>query len=618
MNWIATNLHRKFIIGTTTGLVVSSLVFLLLYIPLYQSELAEERARSAWQINSLLQTSLENAMLKRDLPGLSEMVKRLGQQAGIVSVFITNPSGEIRFANLPELIGRRLTDPHRGASPASQFIKNDQGNEVLRSINPVLNKPPCKECHGPVSENPINGVLYVDYDAVPLRSKVRNATLLLMGAGSLIVLLNLAGGWWFIRHHVLKPVTSLTLTSEKLTSGDLSARVKVDSSDEFQKLGSVFNLMANQLQAKLRELEEQKSFLQQLVDAIPDGVRVIDKNFHVLLTNQAHLEQLGLHESTGVGQPCYAIMHDTDSPCPHTLITCPVYEVGKHNRVVRTVHRHKKADGSTIDVEIYAAPMTAVIDGISQTLAVESIRDLSEEVKYSQEQKLSELGRLATGVAHEIYNPLASVRLALNAAEKKISEYTGCPDSVIEPLKLVDREIDNCIEITGKLLKLGATPTESLEIVDINAAMHETLSLLRWQAEENKIQIQEHMDPSLLRVLASDSELRMVALNLALNAFHAMPMGGELTVSTSHDDNQIFISFSDTGAGILNKDLPYIFDPFFTRRADNVKGTGLGLSISLAIVKSYGGTIDVESEFSCGSRFTITLPEAGGRFGDES
>ncbi len=107
----------------------------------------------------------------------------------------------------------------------------------------------------------------------------------------------------------------------------------------------------------------------------------------------------------------------------------------------------------------------------------------------------------------------------------------------------------------------------------------------------------------------------MVALNLAQNAFHAMPVGGELEITTGREEAHIIITFSDTGAGIRAKDLPYIFDPFFSRRADDVKGTGLGLSISLAIIKKYGGNIGVESEFSGGSRFTISLPEAGSSLG---
>jgi PAS domain S-box-containing protein len=590
----------------------------LLYLPLYQAELAGERARTASEINNLLQTSLENAMLKRDIPGLSDMVVRLGQQTGIVSVFITNPSGEIRFASQSGLTGQHLSHPYAGDAPTSQFVEGAQGGEVLRSINPVHNKAPCTECHGPISDKPINGILYVDYDAAPLRHKVRNTTLLLMGAGSLIVLLNLFGGWWFIRQQILRPVQGLTLSSEKLTQGDFSARVEIHGTDEFARLAEAFNLMANCLQEKLRELEVQKAFLQQLVDAIPDGIRVIDPDFNVVLTNRAYVEQLGLTDSDGVGQPCYRIMHDADKPCPPTLISCPVHEVAKHKRGIRAIHHHKRVDGSSLDVEIYAAPMGGKASGEERSLVVESIRDLGKEVKYSQEQRLSELGRLATGVAHEIHNPLASIRLALDAAEKKIQTSSGCPDSVMEPLKLVDREIDNCIEITSKLLKLGTSPADFPELVDVNAALHETLSLLRWQAEENHIQIHERLDASLLRVLASDSELRMVALNLAQNAFHAMPEGGELEVLTGRENDRIVMRFSDTGAGILAKDLPYIFDPFFSRRADDVKGTGLGLSISLAIIKKYGGSIEVESEFSCGSRFTITLPEAGSSLGGDA
>ncbi|MEW8458905.1 MAG: ATP-binding protein, partial [Candidatus Thiodiazotropha endolucinida] len=173
-----------------------------------------------------------------------------------------------------------------------------------------------------------------------------------------------------------------------------------------------------------------------------------------------------------------------------------------------------------------------------------------------------------------------------------------------------DDEINTCIEITGKLLKLGSPPPESLELVDVNNALHETLSLLQWQADQLHITVEERYKTDLLRTLASESEIRMVALNLAQNAFHAMPEGGILTVSSFSDGKTILLQFSDTGAGIRAKDLPYIFDPFFSRRADDVKGTGLGLSISLAIIEKYGGTIKVESEFSAGSVFTVELPDA--------
>lgn len=616
MKWLAKSLNRKFIVGTAVGLAVSSLTFLLLYMQLYKSEIGEERSRTASQVNSMLQTSLENAMLKRDLPGLADIINKLGQQPEIVSVFITKPTGEIRFSSTPEQVGNQLEEPYQDTVASTDFIKDAQGNEILRSINPVHNKEACFECHGPISKSPINGILYVDYDAAPLRKKVRDTTLLLMGAGATIVILNLLGGWWFIRQYVLKPVDQLMQTSKALTHGDYEARVELQGSDELPTLGHSFNFMAEKLEEKIQELKEQKSFLQGLVDAIPDGIRVINPDYNVILANEAYRTQHGMQNESGVGQPCYLITHNSNKHCPPTLITCPVYEILKNEKPIKFVHQHRRTDGSTFDVEIFAAPMRATIQGKDETLIVESIRDLVKQVKYSQEQKLSELGRLATGVAHEIHNPLASVKLALDATEKTIENKPDCPASIINNLDLVNDQINNCIEITGKLLKFGALSGDTPELVDINQAVSETLSLLKWQAQEENIVIHKKLDSSLLRVLASESEIRMVILNLVQNSFHAMPSGGELTLITSSTNELVIIKCVDTGMGIKQEDLPYIFDPFFSRRADHHKGTGLGLSISLAIVEKFGGTITVESELNSGSTFTVSLTNVNHSLGN--
>ncbi len=108
MYWLTQSLNRKFIVGTAAGLLISSLVFLVLFVSLYRAQLEESRAQTAIQINRLLQTSLENAMLKRDLEGLGTIVQHLGDQADIVSVRITNPAGLVRFASDPALLGQKL------------------------------------------------------------------------------------------------------------------------------------------------------------------------------------------------------------------------------------------------------------------------------------------------------------------------------------------------------------------------------------------------------------------------------------------------------------------------------------------------------------------------------
>ena len=611
MKWLNSRLGRKFAIGTAVGLLASSLLFLVLFLALYRAELAAERTAAAEQVNQLLQTSLENAMLKRDLEGLRLIVDRLGQQPGIDAVYITNPAGEIRFSSDPSLLGGlQAADPAQ-LTPFTSFTETAQGREILRSVNPVANQAQCKECHGPMEQRPINGVLYVDYDAAPIRHKAQMTTLLLMGAGATIVLLNLAGGWWFIQRFVINPVDKLTLTSQALAQGDLSKRAHPQGNDELAQLGHSFNRMADQLQERIDESEHQSGFLQSLLDAIPDGVRVISPDYRVVMANQAYRRQLGLHDADGVGDTCYRISHQSDHPCAGTLITCPVQEIGMHGKPVKALHRHHDIDGKAIDVEISAAPLVAMLEGKHQTLIVESIRDLSKEIKYSHEQKLSELGKLATGIAHEIHNPLASVRLALDSLRSGV---TDVDPEITEYLELVDHEVDQCVKFTERLLRLGMQPSEAPELVELTPVVEDTLGLVRWDAEQRKIVMTSVLEPGL-RALASDSELRMVMLNLIQNAFHAMPQGGELEVSSRLAVPWIEITVCDTGMGIQPERLPRIFDPFYSRRADGAKGTGLGLSIVRTIVEGYGGRIEVRSEPGHGSRFIVLLPDAASASG---
>jgi len=218
------------------------------------------------------------------------------------------------------------------------------------------------------------------------------------------------------------------------------------------------------------------------------------------------------------------------------------------------------------------------------------------------------VGKLAAGVAHEIHNPLASIRFALHAARG--AAQAGRTDEATQHIDLVDHEIDKCINVSERLLKLSMTSPGESEIVDVNAAVSETLSLLRWEAEQLGVDIRLHLDPANPRVLAKESDLRMIALNLAQNALHAMPDGGTLEVRTGRIGDRVEIAVADSGVGIATEDLDRIFDPFFSRRADGSQGTGLGLPISRALARSFHGDIAVESRAGAGARFTLQLPEA--------
>jgi signal transduction histidine kinase/HAMP domain-containing protein len=611
MRWLNESLNRRFAVGTAAGLLISSLFFLILFVNLFRGQLERERAEAAAQAGRLVATALDDVLLRRDLGGLRSILDNLGGQPGILAVRIGNPEGRIRFSSDPSAVGQDAAVPsvHTG-KPVWQLVDDSGGRSVMRSISPLPNREACAGCHGPVDQYPITGYVYVDLDAESLSDKAAATTLLLMGSGALIVLINIAGGWWFIRRYVIQPLERLSETSLRLSRGALDARISLPGEGEFSALAERYNQMAQGLQDKFREIEYKEVFLQSLVDAVPDGIRVIDEDYRVLLANATYRRQHGFGERGDIPEHCFAASHGRDTPCPETLTLCPLKEAIARCEPVRVLHRHRQFGGHELDVEIYAAPMQVQVGGRKRNMVVESIRDLSQEVRFSHEQRLSELGRLAAGVAHEIHNPLASVRMALHAAQQ--AHLGPEPDAgrVSDYLALVDQEVERCSEVTERLLKLSIPPPRRPELVSVDRVVEETVGLLGWEAEALGVKLELRVDGAPLRVLAADSDLRMMTLNLAQNACHAMPGGGRLTVHCRREGNGIVIRFEDTGIGIAPADQSRIFEPFFSRRADGVRGTGLGLPITKAIVEGHGGSIEVESERGRGSRFTVRFADA--------
>lgn len=616
-----TSLRRKFLIGIAIGLTSLSVALLGLVAALYQHQLAHERSQASREINRLLQAALENAMLKRDLPGLRDVVDRLGQQEGVTGVMILAPDGEIRFASKSEMVGRRfpleqyeicLDCPDQADVLPTLFTRDSQGRDVMRSINAVRNKPACVGCHGPVSTNPINGILMVDYDAAPIRHKAIVSAATLGGMGALLLALTLFASAWFIRRHVLRPVSLLAEASHALSEGRLDSRVQLDGDDELAQLGVTFNHMAASLQELIRRMREQENFLQSMVDAIPDGIRVIDcETYRIVLDNRAYREQLALPDGeTARGLTCHASSHGRDTPCPASLVTCPIQEIGRTGKPLKALMEFNRCDGRKTKVEVSAAPMRVRTDGDERCYVVESSRDLHKVITFSHEQRLAEMARLATGVAHEIHNPLTSIRIALQATLRATREEPERYAVFHEYLQLVDSEIDRCIEVTERLLKLGMRPPDTPQLVDVNQAVRETLALLRWELESKRIELGTQWIEPAPQVLATDTELRLVALNLIQNAIHAMPQGGRLQVSTGIEQGWVRIAFADTGVGIAEQDATRIFEPFYSHRADGVIGTGLGLPICKAVVEGYGGRIEFASQPGIGSCFTVLLPQA--------
>ncbi len=609
------HLSHRLLRGVLLAAGGASVLFGLLFLGLYRSQLETERAEASLQLNRMLQVTWENAMMKRDIEGLRDIVGKLGTLPGIRDVLILAPAGEVRFASDTAKLGRHMPAVARATTagkPLSRFETLDGGSEVLRSINPVPNRAPCTPCHGAVAAQPVNGVLVIDYDAAPIRASAMTSAVVLLGAGTAALGLTLATLWLLLRRHVIRPLAGLDAATRALAAGDLAVRAPVASDDEIGRAATSFNLMAERLETQVALLNANKTYLQEILDGLPDGVRVIrvaDKQ--VVLANRAFCQQVGLPAGQVLGRACHVASHGRADPCVPTLTVCPLHELRENGASLKTTHHHhQNAEDRQFPAEIHAMRVELNSGAARESYIVESVRDLGQAVSISHEQRLSELGMLAAGIAHEIHNPLGSVRLGVQGLMREVRDGRSAPDQIIDYMRLIDHEIDNCIAVTRRLLLLARPPANCLQLVVINEALSDTLQLLEYDAQTHGIIQQIELPALALRILADEAEIRMIFLNLIQNAHHAMPNGGKLAARLAADAGEALIEIADSGVGMSPETAARIFDPFFSRRADGVVGTGLGLTIVKNFVVRMGGSIAVASTPGAGTRFTIRLPLA--------
>jgi signal transduction histidine kinase/DNA-binding response OmpR family regulator len=222
-----------------------------------------------------------------------------------------------------------------------------------------------------------------------------------------------------------------------------------------------------------------------------------------------------------------------------------------------------------------------------------------------QAEKLASIGQLAAGVAHEINNPIGVILGFAQLMLKRTSE----DDPLHKPLATIEREGVRCKEIVQDLLHFAAQRQPLLSRVDINAVIEAASELMPHHVNSENVKVVKGYTSGLPPVLGDENQLQQVFLNIMLNAYQAMPNGGQLRIASRADGKEVQVIFADTGSGISQENLKRVFDPFFTTKEVG-EGTGLGLSISYGIIEQHGGTIEVESEPGTGSTFTVKLPIA--------
>jgi two-component system, NtrC family, sensor kinase len=220
-----------------------------------------------------------------------------------------------------------------------------------------------------------------------------------------------------------------------------------------------------------------------------------------------------------------------------------------------------------------------------------------------QTEKMSALGRMAAGIAHEINNPLAGILLFSSRLSKKVPK----DGPLRQGLDVIVRETVRCKSIIQELLEFSRHKEPQKTPANLNHVLKKALSILENEFHLQHIQIETHLSDDIVETLLDENQIEQVFVNLLLNAVQAIQEQGLITIKSRMDPkkNRVLVEIEDTGCGISPENLPRIFDPFFSTKT---KGTGLGLAVSYGIVKNHEGDIQVNSTLGQGTRFTLEFP----------
>lgn len=416
-------------------------------------------------------------------------------------------------------------------------------------------------------------------------------------------------------YSIRRPLIALLRGTYAFGHGDMDYRVPVRGSDEMATLSQGFNSMAElvkrdieTIKAQVKEISASRNFLNDVLGNIGFYVRVVNPRTHKVLLQNKPLQALSRQ---GPECPCYTLW-GRETECD----LCTSIKAIEENRycfkeeetpegIVYEVHSFPFAepDGTVINA-------VEVIRDITARRKVE--RDLEESrLQLMQSQKMAAIGHLASGIAHSMNNPLSGINMYVDVLLKKIEEVKDCAaySDLRNHLTEVKEAARRCNTVVKDLLTISRLPKPEKQPVYLNEAIEHVLNVMVPQTKLMRIQLVRELSPTAPRVLGSSSQLEMVFMNIISNAIDAMPEGGTLTVRTEHlaREDRVEVAIIDTGCGINKKDIPYIFNPYFTTKPVG-KGTGLGLSIAQLTIQSHRGSIAVDSEVGRGTTFKIKLP----------
>ncbi len=356
------------------------------------------------------------------------------------------------------------------------------------------------------------------------------------------------------------------------------------------------------LQQKVAEYERLKDFNENIVESINVGVMALDMEDRIESWNAQMEVMYALPRWQALTQPVRSVF-------PADFVE-EFYRI-RQNAGINNLYKFRLLTpaGETRTVNVAIAPLvTRKFQVIGRLVIMDDITERVDlESQLSQADKLSSIGLLAAGVAHEVNTPLAVISSYTQMLAKQLQ---GDPQKS-GLLEKITRQTFRASEIVNNLLNFSRTSGTEFADIDINKVIGDTLALLEHQFKTAKIQVHADLTPGISAIQGNSGRLQQVFLNLFLNAKDAMVGGGQLKIATSNGE-MVSVRVSDTGSGIAAEHIQRIYDPFFTTKTapqeGQNRGTGLGLSVTYGIIQEHAGKIRVESNPGAGTTFALDFP----------
>jgi nitrogen fixation/metabolism regulation signal transduction histidine kinase len=578
-----------------------------------------ERSAASWRkrglaiAQSLAATSISD-LLTYNYVALERTANRAAQDPDIVSVIFHDKEGKVAgFSDRPELQNTFLDDT------ISRKILTSQ-QPIIQTVSLKADKQPGLDIAVPVFP-PGSGVAlgHCSCASVPC-SDVPADTSDKMGDPDHRFY---RPGLWDPGVHmgarrITKPLDNLVHVTQEAARGNLSQEIRIRTGDEVQVLASNFDVMIReiiahreQLETQLLEIKRLQRYTEKLLTTMNDGLLTLDMTGKISTINPAAgllLDIIGDRPVKG-------------QQASHTLINYPtlngyLQQVLEHpgDRNPQEIQLRGENDDRSILIS-----SSILRDRKNQPqeiiLNLHDITTLKKlEASMRQAERLAALGTLAAGMAHEIRNPLSSIKTFVQLLPKKIEK----PVFLEKFQRTVPRELNRINALVEDLLDLSRVPKYVYQSTHLKTLLEQALDATDAQLQAGHIQCRCEIADDMPPVRADANQLARAIHNLIRNAIQAMPQGGMLRIiayfhpgdpsqaepGTAGVD-QVIVVFEDTGPGISAAEIENIFNPFFTTKD---KGTGLGLAITHKVITEHGGQIEVESALGEGSRFVVYLP----------